>query len=428
VNKRTLRALAVPAATSILFAGCSSAFGHGADPANGHATKIVVNDRTGGVSSETASTDPRNGQPLTVTAKAAKLAAQAWVTSVRPDDHLNNLFANYGNSGKGWTGGDGGASAQLPDGRIFWAFSDTWLGPVFIEGLRAPNTAFVNNVAVIQNGDQFNTIYGGSLPTPQPFMSSGALPGAYYWNNGAIVSNNTLYVSYSGYYVRRQVAFAFNQLDTVFAAFSLPDLSLKTVTPVALGPNVKWGISMMNDGGYTYIYGAGLTNTKYSLTYMYVARAPENNVLGPWQYFNGTTWSDNPADVAPLTSVVKDPYSVAKINGVYVLFTMEAGPFSNAVQAYFGPTPVGPFSNGQNIYSTAVPQGAYGLDTSGLYEYGAYVHPAFTKGSTFVISYQVNAKDPPSWIYARVIRPVYLDVTISFDRTRNHRTSGQSSP
>ena len=374
-----------------------------------------------------SSIDPRDGRPLTVTARAAKMAAEAWVADVRPDDHLNNLFANYGNSGAGWTGGDGGASAQLPDGRIFWAFSDTWLGAIYLQGLRSPHSQFVSNAAVIQKGDQLSTLYAGTPDAPQPFINSGILPGAYYWNNGAIVSNNTLYVSYSAYYVRRSVAFAFNQLDTVFAAFSLPDLSLKSVTPVELGPNVKWGVCMLNDGGYTYIYGVGLTNTKYVVTYMYVARAPENDVLGPWQYFNGTTWSSNPDDVAPLTDVVHDPYSVAKIGDAYVLFTMEAGPFSTNMQAYFGPTPVGPFSSGQNIYSTSVPQGAYGLDTSDLYEYGAYVHPAFTKGGTLVISYQVNAKNPPSWIYARIIRPVYLDVTISFDRTRNQRTSGRPS-
>ena len=424
MKKLTLRAWAVPTAAAILFAGCSSAFGNGSSPANRHAPKFVVSDRRGRVS---ISTDPRKGAYAEAVRQAAELAGTAKVTDVRPDDYLNNLFANYGNSGQGWTGGDGGASAQLPDGRVFWAFSDTWVGPIYIQGLRDPNSAFVNNVAVIQKGDQLSTLYGGSPSSPQPFINSGNLPGAYYWNNGAIVSNHTLYVSYSGYYVRPSIAFAFNQLDTVLAAFSLPDLSLKSVTPIAIGPNVKWGVSFMNDGGYTYIYGAQLTNTKYVVTYMYVARAPENDLLGPWQYFNGSTWSSNPADVAPLTSVVRDPYSVAKIGPVYVLFTMKAGPFSTEMQAYFGPTPVGPFSNGQDIYSTAVPQGEYGLDTSGIYEYGAYLHSAFTRGNTFVISYQVNNKTPPEWIYARLIRPVYLDVTISFDRMRSHRSSGRPS-
>src|SRR5688572_5353099 len=32
-----------------------------------------------------------------------------------------------GNTARGWTGGDGAISAQLPGGRVFWIFGDTWL-------------------------------------------------------------------------------------------------------------------------------------------------------------------------------------------------------------------------------------------------------------------------------------------------------------
>ena len=342
--------------------------------------------------------------------------ANAHVTSVQADTTLDDLFAMYGDSGQGWTGGDGGASAQLPDGRIFWAFSDTWAGQVLPNHLRPANVPLLSNVAVIQKGDQFTTLYGGTASSPTAFMTSGLPAGDGYWNNGAVVSGQTLYVSYSAYSVLQPGYY--KMLDTVFAVYSLPSLSLEKVVTVALGSQLKWGIDFLQSGGYVYIYGAGFSGAastgQFSQASMYVARAPENNLLGPWQYFTGTRWSSQSSDAAPLTSVVKDPYSVGEIDGVYVLFTMQNAALSDELQAYFGPTPVGPFSHGENIYSTVLPEVKRYINPNSIYEYGAYLHRAFTKGNTFVLSYQVNSYTSEGWILANLIRPRYVTITIGF--------------
>src|SRR5579863_7874315 len=81
-------------------------------------------------------------------AQAYASVAQAHVTRVQADTSLDDLFATYGDSGQGWTGGDGGASVPLPDGRIFWAFSDTWAGQVLPNHLRPSNLPLLSNVAV----------------------------------------------------------------------------------------------------------------------------------------------------------------------------------------------------------------------------------------------------------------------------------------
>jgi hypothetical protein len=50
-----------------------------------------------------------------------------------PDDGFNTLFRTYGDSNRSlddWTGGDTTNSVLLPDGRIVWIFSDTFLGAV----------------------------------------------------------------------------------------------------------------------------------------------------------------------------------------------------------------------------------------------------------------------------------------------------------
>jgi hypothetical protein len=274
----------------------------------------------------------------------------------------------------------------------------------------------LSNVAVIEKGDHFTTLYGGAPSAPAAFLTSGLPPGDGYWNNGAIVSGKTLYVSYSDYSVLQPGDYKLH--GTVFAAYSLPNLSLERVAPVDEGSGMKWGVSMLRSGGYIYIYGIGFAGAastgRFSQASMYVARAPEDDVLGPWQYFTGRTWSSRPSAAAPLTNIVKDPYSVGELDGVYVLFTMRDAVLSDELQAYFGPTPVGPFTHRQNIYSTVVPEVKRYVNPDSIYEYGAYLHPEFTKRNSVVVSYQVNSFTSEGWILADLIRPRYITVTIQF--------------
>ena len=56
------------------------------------------------------------------------------VTSWAADARLTGEFARYGDDASradDWTGGDGTHSVRLPDGRVLWLFSDTYLGQVY---------------------------------------------------------------------------------------------------------------------------------------------------------------------------------------------------------------------------------------------------------------------------------------------------------
>src|SRR5215218_1921556 len=82
------------------------------------------------------------------------------VTNVSPDSALNSKFTSYGNSGDGWTGADSTYSAQLPDGRELWMFSDTFLEPI-TPPTRPTSALLVNNTFVRQHGGKLSTIHGG---------------------------------------------------------------------------------------------------------------------------------------------------------------------------------------------------------------------------------------------------------------------------
>src|SRR5436190_5374079 len=62
------------------------------------------------------------------------LAAQSAIPiTALPDATFQALFESYGNDNTlldDWTGADGTLSVRLPDGRVIWDFSDTFLGLV----------------------------------------------------------------------------------------------------------------------------------------------------------------------------------------------------------------------------------------------------------------------------------------------------------
>src|SRR4029079_14744623 len=67
---------------------------------------------------------------------------------------LNAAFTGYGDSSGRWAGGDGSVSVELPDGRIAWFFSDTFVGTVNADHSLSSTARMVNNSIVLQQGTQ----------------------------------------------------------------------------------------------------------------------------------------------------------------------------------------------------------------------------------------------------------------------------------
>jgi hypothetical protein len=209
--------------------------------------------------------------------------------------------------------------------------------------------------------------------------------------------------------------FGFKQVGTALADYSLPSMQLVKTTKINFYNAITWGIWVMQDGKYTYIYGNNKTGD-------YVARVLGNDVYtGTWQYYTGTGWATNVAKAAQISIVdpTTNDYSVAKLDGVYVLFSMAWSPFgaTNQLMTYFSCSPVGPFTNAELSYSTVGQTGTYGTyGDANVFTYTAYVHPELTDGNTMVVSYDVNSYNQPD-IYSNVYlyRPRYVNVTFNFN-------------
>src|SRR5215831_8104643 len=75
---------------------------------------------------------------LAATAGSQAAAPTAKITVI-PDAVFQEMFESYGNDNTlldDWTGSDGTLSVLLPDGRVLWDFSDTFLGLVNSDGSR----------------------------------------------------------------------------------------------------------------------------------------------------------------------------------------------------------------------------------------------------------------------------------------------------
>ncbi|CAM5358584.1 hypothetical protein SVIOM74S_05247 [Streptomyces violarus] len=115
------------------------------------------------------------------------------VRSWQADDGLTAEFARYGDDTTrtdDWTGGDGTHSVRLPDGRVLWLFSDTYLGRVYgppnpageSHAWRDTTAPLVRNSAVLMRDGRLET----TLPAP---LFADPAPNQWRWPVAARASN-----------------------------------------------------------------------------------------------------------------------------------------------------------------------------------------------------------------------------------------------
>jgi hypothetical protein len=340
-------------------------------------------------------------------------------TSVTPDTSLDQAWRQYGDSGGpgSWAGADGTYSAPLPGGHDAWLFNDTFLGPVNADESLPSTAGFIHNSAVLTDprATRIGTfITGGTRQDPQSLVgptNSPPTPGGtapyWYWNTDGIVDQGHLYVfEQENGPTDSPPPFDFGQTGMSIAKFSLPGMHLESVTPTYGGADVSWGVQLLREGPWIYIYGvesgSGLAGKE-----VHLARARTGHLLGPWQFATGSGWSADPAASAPLLGNVGSSYGVARVDGQYVLATTDSF-LDPQIYLYTAPTPAGPFTGGTEIYN---PPEAGG----NIYTYNVAVHPELTGPGKLVLSYNVNSFSAAD-LYANINNNRARFITVSFAR------------
>jgi fibronectin type III domain protein len=330
-----------------------------------------------------------------------------------PDRALDALWNAYGDRGGHWTGGDRTASVPLPDGRVVWLFSDTFLGQVNRDGSRSASSPFINNSMVVESNRVLGpTLTGGDASAPQSLVapSAGSAPGRHYWVADGTVAGNRLEVLYNMVQPVGLGGLNLQPEGTAVATFSLPDLRLVEVHPLPLSAAVSWGSSILADGDQTYIYGSEHNGS--GPAYAVLARVPRGRLDGPWQFWTGHGWSSRETDMARLLTGVGTAFSVTRVGSQYVLVTLDTNlTFSRSIVAYAAAAPTGPFGPPTLLLDAPEAGAGAGATHRPLIVYDASAHPEQGHAGTLVISYNVNSLDPHDVLAdARVYRPRFIDV------------------
>lgn len=318
---------------------------------------------------------------------------------------VNSMFGAYGDAGGHWTGGDTTASVLLPDGRVAWLFSDTYLGTVNADGTRPDTSPMVHNTLVVQDGSALvDTLYGGSEAFPDALVKP-SQEDQELWVQGGLVESGVLKVLYNRYRRFGGGALDVELMGTSLATFALPQLTLSSVVDLPVGKSIYWGSALLVDGSYTYVYGmsSGLAGLKFG----HVARAPVGGLGGAWQFWTGTGWSDSESAAGRLLSGVGTAYGVQRVGGQYVLFTQENNfVFDPQFVAYTASSPTGPWSGPIELFTAAEQQpGTQKIVYSGR------LHPELARPGKLLVSYDVNSLNPAdNYADARLYRPRFVEL------------------
>ncbi|GAB2713884.1 hypothetical protein GCM10027072_02050 [Streptomyces bullii] len=350
---------------------------------------------------------PQDGDPEGGGRRDGSGCAPRAVAAWSADDRLTGEFARYGDDPvrtDDWTGGDGTHSLRLPDGRILWLFSDTYLGRVHgppnpageSHAWRDATAPLVRNSAVVMRGGRLET----TLPAP---LFPDPAPNQWRWPVAARVESRSPGSSEQVVRVLLWVRAAGASpwiygvpTATEVATLSLPDLRLESVVNVLdqqLVPDpsrrVLFGTTLVKEDGWTYVFGGddGQAASRPA-SQAYVARVPEGRLADPaaWRYWNGSAWGARPRPVLGdgRRTGVGSAFSVVRQDGTYVLFTMAAGTKGlTTVTSYWACSPTGPWHGPTGEFSPSLPRG-------GVAAYNPQAHPALSGEGRLVLSYDVN--------------------------------------
>lgn len=309
-----------------------------------------------------------------------------------------------------WQAGDIGASTRLPDGRIVWVFGDTVrddaVSPrVVANSMLVTSGLCTSQVETRDRGPVIPERAEGSVQWP---MSVATL----------VRGGHTLLVVISAR-IRRGTSGAldFTYLGssaTVFDATGAGapqrrgQLDITPDSPEA--DQVNWGSAMTVQGPWIYVYGTRLPSATSFGRSLYVARAPAADARdrGTWEFWDGSQWSRQQQDAAPVLGAeggVSQTLSVDVVDDRYVIVSKRDGDLGSTVYSWTSDSPTGPWTPRRGVR-------AQFQDPSGQLRYAPLAHPGIRLADgKLLISISRNTTD-----FARLLsepalgRPVFAEI------------------
>jgi hypothetical protein len=341
------------------------------------------------------------------------LPGKEWTATHSIDTARTERFAEYGNSGVGWTGADSTYSVPLTRNRTVWLFSDTFWGPVNDDGSRPTDVPFLNNSFVVERGDQLATVAGGTPEAPDSLLPPSE-PNTWHWLGAGTKTKKSLDVMFLQYGKTGPSPWDFAWQKNKLGRFDPETLKLREVLPMPSAAGVQWASWIERVGRYTYVYGVeDLGASKY----MHLARVHGDDVTArPWSYWTGSGWSTQETDSSRIMAGVANEYSVTRYRDGYLLITHDTNElFSRNILAYVSCAPTGPFTLATKVYETPETGASGSYENPNIITYNSHEHPDLRRGGRLLVTYNVNSLDPNADLYrdVTIYRPRFVEIVLS---------------
>src|SRR5512133_1793700 len=317
-----------------------------------------------------------------------------------PDTAFTEYFRM---KGPGWVASDATISVPLPDGRVMWLMGDTNIDDYRDSDTSMPCLFQIRNSILVQDAtdrSKFITIIDstktGFNRTPVKLVDN---DNTLFWPGHGFVKGDTAYVFYTRYNSQTLA-----RLGTYLAKILWRELinasAIKSLTLIENLNDTEFGNSVIIDttSNYVYFYGQ---KTYWIVNDLYVARCLLDNISGPWEYYNGTGWTNTVTEAKKILpqGYVSPSFSIIKENNKYYLITQDivflSCGYGRKIFAYTADHPEGPFVNRRTIWLISDKyKGSY------LVTYNTTAHPEFTENKEILISYNVNNTCPSQCINA----------------------------
>ena len=306
------------------------------------------------------------------------------------ESRFDSVYTEYfrRNSG-GWTAGDATISVPLPDGRVIWLFGDSYTVNVNPINNTLPCLFQVRNCFMVQDSidpSVFKTILDTTM-TGVNMTTFKLRPNdtSLFWPGHGYVYNDTVYI-----FLERYKSSNLTLRRLLYRQTDLPR------SP----PGCNFAGSVCGTG--YYFRPGGLPDTSGNWLYIYgnkvnwiiwepvLARCDISNPMGPWEFYTGTGWSPDPAQV---NKIGNDPvcpgYSVFRRDNQYYLITQENGylecGLGRDIYSYASPYPWGPFTGKTLLYTE---ESKFNDDY--LLTYNGQAHPWEIENDELLVCYNVN--------------------------------------
>lgn len=319
------------------------------------------------------------------------------------DSNFNLTIRKYNG---GWIAGDATFSIALPGQKTLWLFGDSFIGTVKPDNSLASGAKMIRNCAVLQDGDSMRALFGGTFQNPKSFVSALNESSAWYWPEHGFIENDTLKIFFSEFVLASGPAgFNFKYKSAVLARFTYPGIEMIDLVKLPYYDinRVCYGNTILVENGYTYIFGRQETDTVYHISYPHIARVPQGNILAPWEFYNGTSWSSVPSETKRINVVaVSQQYGVFKLDNKYVMINQEIW-LSAKIYSYTSSHIEGPWNNKVLLYDTPIL-------FANTFTYNAFPHPQFNDEGKLLISYNTNGNFADIFKNVEVYRPRFIRI------------------